>query len=127
MTYTQTGEDAPLGGYFDEFFNVGDHYNILPSLSTISVSKYLNDNFSLAVGGSINKIDKIGDSSADDLSYYAIDGTVKYSFANAINSKKLEPILGVGGGYTWVLDDIGAGTIKWNFRFKFLVHRKYCP
>ena len=26
------GENAPLGEYFDEFFNVTDHYNILPSL-----------------------------------------------------------------------------------------------
>ena len=43
------GENAPLGEYFDEFFNVTDHYNILPSLSTISVSKYLNDGFSFGM------------------------------------------------------------------------------
>ena len=112
------GEDAPQGGYFDEFFNAGDHYNILPSLSTVRVSKYLNDNFSLAAGGSINKIDKIGDASADDLSYYAIDGTVLYSLANLINSKIIEPTLGVGGGYTWV-DDIGAGTLNGSFGLNF--------
>ena len=112
------GEDAPQGGYFDEYFNAADHYNILPALSTISVSKYLNDNFSLAIGGSINKIDKIGDASADDLSYYAVDGTVKYSFADALNSKKLEPVLGVGGGYTWV-DDIGAGTLNGSLGLNF--------
>jgi len=112
------GEDAPQGEYFDKYFDIDGHYNILPSLSTISVSKYLDDNFSLAVGGSINKIDKFGDADADDLSYYAVDGTVKYSFANAINSKKIEPILGVGGGYTWV-DDIGAGTLNGTLGLNF--------
>ena len=52
-----TGENAPLGDYFDEFFNVNDHYNIVASLSTVTVSKYLNDGFSLGVTGSVNKID----------------------------------------------------------------------
>lgn len=111
VDFYPTGEDAPLGGYFDEYFNVGDHWNILPSLSTITVSKYLNDNFSLAVGGSVNKISHFGDSDTDDLSYYGLDGTVKYSLADLLNSKKLEPVLGVGGGYTWV-DEIGAGTLN---------------
>jgi|UniRef100_UPI004049E28F outer membrane protein OmpA-like peptidoglycan-associated protein len=105
------GEAAPLGEYFDEFFNLTDHYNILPSLSSISVSKYLGQGFSFMAAGTINQIDKVGDSSADDLSYYGLDGTIKYSFANLINSKVVEPYLGVGGGYTWV-DDIGAGTLN---------------
>src|SRR5690606_13298311 len=61
--------------------------------------------------GTINQIEKIGDSSVDDLSYYGIDGTIKYSFGNLLNSKVVEPYLGVGGGYTWV-DDIGAGTLN---------------
>ena len=51
------GEDAPQGDYFDEFFNVTDHWNILPPLSTFTVSKYLGDNFSFGVTGSINKIE----------------------------------------------------------------------
>jgi hypothetical protein len=51
------GEDAPLGDYFDEFFNATDHYNILPSLSTISVSRYVGDGFVLSAAGSINEID----------------------------------------------------------------------
>ncbi len=33
------GEDAPLGDYFDEFFNAEDHWNMLPSLSSLSVSR----------------------------------------------------------------------------------------
>ncbi|WP_299223316.1 OmpA family protein [uncultured Psychroserpens sp.] len=105
------GEDAPLGDYLDEFFNANDHWNVLPSLSTVSVSRYLSEGFTITAAGSLNQIDKIGDSSADDLTYYALDGTVSYSFAKIINSTKIDPYLGVGGGYTWV-DDIGAGTLN---------------
>lgn len=101
---------------FDEYFNAEDHWNILPSLSTITVSKYLGSGFSLGVGGSINKITKWGDISkgpdvtnnVSDLSYYAFDGTVKYNF---LEGTVIDPYLGVGGGYTWI-DDIGAGTVN---------------
>ena len=44
----------------------------------------------------------------DDLSYYGVDGTIKYNF---LDGTTLEPFLGVGGGYTWV-DEIGAGTVN---------------
>ncbi len=118
VDFYPVGEDAPLGANFDEFFNASDHWNILPSLSTISVSKYLDDNFSLGLAGSINKIENFGDASADDLSYYALDGLVKYSFAEILNTTKLEPSLGVGGGYTWV-DEIGAGTLNGAFGLSY--------
>ncbi|WP_034042575.1 OmpA family protein [Wocania ichthyoenteri] len=111
VDFYPTGENAPLGDTFDEYFNVGDHWNILPSLSTISVSKYLGDGFSFGVAGSLNKIDKWGDASVDDLSYYGVDGTIKYSLGNLLNSNTFEPYLGAGGGYTWV-DEVGAGTVN---------------
>ena len=106
---------------FDEFANVEDHWNILPSLSTISVSKYLKDGFSFGIAGSLNKIDKWGDISTnpdvtnkvDDLSYYALDGTIKYNF---LEGKTFNPFVGIGGGYTWV-DEIGAGTLNGSLGF----------
>ncbi|MCF8273020.1 MAG: OmpA family protein [Flavobacteriaceae bacterium] len=107
------GENAPQGDIFAEYFNVNDHWNILPSLSSISVSKYLSDGFSFGVAGSLNKIDKFGDASVSDLSYYAVDGTIKYNF---LNGTTFDPYLGVGGGYTWV-DEIGAGTINGTLGF----------
>ncbi|WP_047548877.1 OmpA family protein [Psychroserpens sp. Hel_I_66] len=114
------GETAPRGEYFDEFFNAEDHWNMLPSLSSLSVSRYLSDGFTFTAAGTINEIDKIGDSSADDLSYYALDGTVSYSFRDLINGPGgwADPYLGVGGGYTWV-DDIGAGTLNGTFGINF--------
>lgn len=123
------GEDAPQGEYFDEFFNVKDHWNILPSLSTVSVSRYLSDGFTFTGKGSINRIDKFGSNfdpltgeettnNVDDLTYYGLDGRVSYSFMDVINSKTFDPYLGVGGGYTWI-DDIGAGTLNGTLGFKF--------
>ena len=113
VDFYPTGENAPLGGYFDEFFNYGDHYNIIPSLSTVTVSRYLSDGFSLGVTGSLNKIENYGDMPVDDLTYYGIDGTIKYNF---LKSKTFDPYLGVGGGYTWV-DEIGAGTLNGTLGF----------
>ncbi|MFH4966652.1 OmpA family protein [Gaetbulibacter sp. M240] len=113
------GDGAPFSEtIFNEYFNVGDHWNILPSISTISVSKYIGDGFSFGVGGSINKIDKWGDASVDDLSYYGLDGTIKYSLNSLLNSSVIEPYLGLGGGYTWI-DEIGAGTLNGTLGFNF--------
>ncbi len=60
VDFYPVGEDAPQGEYFDEYFNVTDHWNILPSLSTVSVSRYLSDGFTFTATGSINRIDKFG-------------------------------------------------------------------
>ena len=104
-----TGDDGapfPTGNLFSEYFNVNDHWNILPSISYISASRYIGDGFVLGVRGSINRLDKLGDVSADNLSYYSADGIVKY---NILKETKIEPYLEIGGGYTWV-DEIGFGT-----------------
>lgn len=93
---------------FDEYFNANDHWNIIPSISYISVSRYVGDGFSIGARGSLNRIDKLGDVSVDDLSHYAIDGTIKY---NLLRNTKLDPFVEIGGGYTWV-DEIGAGTVN---------------
>ncbi|RED46251.1 outer membrane protein OmpA-like peptidoglycan-associated protein [Winogradskyella eximia] len=118
VDFYPVGEDAPQGEYFDQYFNTKDHWNILPSLSTVSVSRYLTDGFTFTAKGSINRIDKFGDSSVDDLNYYGLDGKVSYSLMEVIKSKTIDPYLGVGGGYTWV-DEIGAGTLNGSFGFNF--------
>ncbi|TBM99405.1 OmpA family protein [Hyunsoonleella flava] len=120
------GDGGPFSEtIFDEFANVEDHYNILPSLSTISVSKYIGDGFSFGVAGSLNKIDKWGDvpgsfpeetRNVDDLSYYAIDGTIKYGIGEVLDWKTFDPFIGIGGGYTWI-DEIGAGTLNGTLGF----------
>lgn len=103
------GETEIKGDLFDEYFNQNDHWSILPSVSKVSVARYIGDGFTFAAVGTINKIDKIGDATADDLIYYGADGEIKYSLRKAFGGGWLDPSLGAGGGYTWV-DDIGFGT-----------------
>src|SRR5690606_8492785 len=104
-----------MGPYFDEYFNVTDHWNIIPSISYVAVSKHVGGGFSVGARGSLNKIDKMGDFSADDLSHYAIDGTIKY---NLLEGRTIEPFIEVGGGYSWV-DDIGAGNVNGGIGLNF--------
>ena len=134
-TRTSTsGGNGWLDQHFSQPFAVKDNWNILPSVSYISVSKYLGDNFSFGVQGSVNKINKYVKfdptatghdsrgmvvSNPGDLMYYGIDATVKYSFMSLINSKVIDPSLHVGGGYTFFGDSSygtvnpGAGLTLW--------------
>ncbi|MCB0485717.1 MAG: OmpA family protein, partial [Flavobacteriaceae bacterium] len=101
---------AGMGNWFDEYVNFDDHYNIIPSISRIRVGRYLGDGFSLGLAGSLNKIEKIGDVSASDLSYIGADLDIRYDLNNLFGASKwFDPYLAIGGGYTWI-DDLGAGT-----------------
>ena len=103
------------GGLFDEYFNANDHWNILPSISYMEISRYIGDGFSFGVRGSLNRISKLGDLEVDDVSHYAVDGTIKYAFRR---HKKFDPFVEIGGGYTWV-DEIGAGTVNGGLGFNY--------
>lgn len=104
-----TGEDAPAGGWFSQYFNVSDHWNILPAMSRISVGRYIGGGFVLEGAGSVNRIDKWGDMGANDLTYYGLDGNLKYSLRAMLNSGWLDPHIGVGGGYTWLGGTLTSG------------------
>ncbi|WP_367756563.1 OmpA family protein [Flavobacterium sp. WC2430] len=128
------GGNGWLDQHFSQPFAVKDNWNVLPSVSYIGISKYLGDNFSFGVQGSVNKIEKYVKfdptatghdsrgmvvSNPGDLMYYGIDATVKYSFMSLINSKVIDPSLHVGGGYTFFGDSSygtvnpGAGLTLW--------------
>ena len=117
--------DSPLKQQFGHYFNARQNWNVLPSVSFVSVSHFVGDNFSFGVTGSVNKIDKFVNNRFHDdlaneeyiitnpgnLSYYAADAVLKYSFMNLLKSKRFEPSAHVGGGYTW-LGKASAGTIN---------------
>ena len=109
---------AARGDMFDEYFNANDHWNILPSVSKVAISRYMGSGFVFTAAGTINRIDKLGDLPANDLSYYSADGEIKYSFRNALGGSWFDPSIGIGGGYTWV-DDIGFGTANGILGVKF--------
>jgi len=115
-----------LDRHFSQAFNVSENWNILPSVSYLSIARSVGNNFSVGLQGSINKIDKMvyfdptaaGHNGAGyvvvnpgDLMYYGIDANVKYSFMNLIKSKVIDPSLTLGGGYTF-LGDSSFGTVN---------------
>ncbi|WP_291137722.1 OmpA family protein [Flavobacterium sp. UBA7663] len=113
------GNDSPK---FIQLLNAKENWNILPSVSYLNVSRYVGDGFSFGLTGSVNRIDKMvyrvtGTESTDvvvnpgDLSYYAIDATIKYSFMEMLKSKWLDPSLNIGGGYNF-FGDASAGTVN---------------
>ena len=131
---TAGGGTSKLNSFFSQPFGVSDNWNILPSVSYLSVARSVGDNFSVGIQGSINKIDKlvkfaptaVGHSSTGyivtnpgDLMYYGIDANVKYSFMSLIKSKVIDPSLRIGGGYTFWGDQSfgtlnpGAGVTFW--------------
>ncbi|MBP2283870.1 outer membrane protein OmpA-like peptidoglycan-associated protein [Flavobacterium sp. CG_23.5] len=115
-----------LDQHFSQPFAVKDNWNILPSVSYLSVSRYVGQGFSFGLSGSVNKITKyvkfaptaVGHdargmvvSNPGDLMYYGIDGTIRYSFMDLIKSKVIDPSLSVGGGYNF-FGDSSYGTIN---------------
>jgi outer membrane protein OmpA-like peptidoglycan-associated protein len=105
VDFYPTGKVSSFGS---QYFNANDHWNILPSISYVGITRYVGDGISVGVRGSLNRIKKIGDLQVDDLSYYGLDGTIKYNF---IKNTTIDPFVEIGGGYSWVAD-IGAGTIN---------------
>ena len=114
------------GNIFSQPFSVSENWNVLPSVSYLSVSNYVGDNFSFGVSGSINKISKFVESvyptlvtNPGDLMYYGIDANVKYSFMSLVKSKVIDPSIHLGGGYTFYGDNSygtlnpGAGLTFW--------------
>ena len=83
---------------FSKLYSVSE-WSVLSAPSMISVGKYLDDSFSFGISGTFNKIDKWNTygrpseaaTSVEELIYYGLDGMVKYSFSELLNSKKIEP------------------------------------
>ncbi len=106
------GAGETRGNLFEEFYNVEDHWSILPSVSYLSVSRYVGDGFVVGVSGAINRIDKLGDSRPrNDLQYYTVDGGLSYSLRDLINGEGgwFDPSLEVGAGYTWLESQTTGG------------------
>lgn len=105
------------GSWFNEFFNSKDHYNIVPTISRITVGRYLEDGFSFEAAGSLNRLSKAGDNAVSDLSYMALDGAVKYDLNHLFGETAwFDPYGLIGGGYTW-MDDFGTGTLNGGLGF----------
>lgn len=129
VDFYPTNSADNLGTWFSEYFN-GDHYNVLPSISTLQVHRYVGSNVTVGVRGSINKIKKYGDYHTNDLNYYGLDAAIRYSFMDMLKSQTFEPYVEAGGGYTWITaeqglpnyggdetSEVGAGTLNGGIGF----------
>ena len=119
---TRVSAASSLEDQFSQFFNAKDNWNILPSVSFVNVSKYVGNNFSFGVTGSVNRLTRYVLPRVDegpytvvnpgDENYYAIDGVINYSLMNLIKSKRIDPSIHIGGGYTWIGEELKAGTLN---------------
>ena len=89
---------------FGEFFDVDENWNVSSGLSMFTLSKYLGDNLSFGLSGSVNSISKFADGYVfiNETTYFAGDLMLKYSLSEALNFQKIEPFVGVGLGNTWM-------------------------
>ncbi|NLP57072.1 OmpA family protein [Lutibacter sp. B1] len=87
--------------WFDQFFNLNDHYNYISAPSKLSIGRYLNESFSVELAGSINKIKKLGSIKLDkSISYYAIDANINYNINKIIGKTSwFDPYAIMGGGF----------------------------
>lgn len=116
-TKTSAYNDGKFTDHFNQPFKVKENWNIIPSVSYLSVTRNVGGNWSFGVVGSVNKISKYLVPAANnatavvnpgDWMYYGIDGKIAYSFKNLLGSKWFDPSLHIGGGYTF-LDKQSAG------------------
>ena len=123
-------EGAEITDRFNQFFNVDKYWNIIPSVSYLSVAKNVGGNFSVGVTGSVNKITKYvnwvgpGNNAAvvtnPDLTYYAADGNIRYSLMSLLGSKVIDPAVQIGGGYTWLgKESVGTANAGGSLTFWF--------
>ena len=118
---TKVSSATNINDQFSEYFNMKNHWNTLSSVSYINVSKYVGDNFTFGVTGSISTIKKFVNTidasgiypvtNPGDLAYYGADATISYSFMNLLGFKKLDPNATIGGGYTF-MGTASAGTLN---------------
>ena len=88
----------------DEFFAIDESWNVSSGLSMFTLSKYLGDNMSLGLSGSVNSISKFtdGDEFINDATNFAGDLMLKYSLSEVLSLGKMEPFVGIGIGKTWM-------------------------
>lgn len=97
-----------------EDFRVGktDNWNIIPSISELSVGRYIKHGLSGTIGGSLNRIDRVGSLNNDvdttvrveEVSYFSLEGMLSYDLRHAFNKQEgwFAPFVGLGGGYNWI-------------------------
>ena len=94
-----------------------ESWNYLPSISRISVAKYLDNGFSLQLAASLNKITSLDLPDDADFLYYSLGANVKYDLNNLVGETSwFDPYVYLGGD--WVsAEDKAEGMLNGGLGF----------
>ena len=96
-------------GYFGSFDYDGNNLHILPFLSRVAATRYLDKGFSLELAGSYNRVDRPW-GSGSETSHAAVDLNVKYDLNNAFGETGwFDPFVYLGVGENWIGAKDGVG------------------
>ena len=103
--YTSPSGSIDLGpSLFNEYFNVTDHWNVQSSFSTVTLTRYAENGYSIGFRASVNKFSKLGDTSITPKTIITGD-LVLTKTLSALTFCSLEPYIEVGAGQSFVGGD----------------------
>ncbi|MBT4868549.1 MAG: OmpA family protein [Polaribacter sp.] len=105
-------QPGSISGQFDDFVGSSSDWNILPSVTRVSLEKYIEKGFSLQLSGSFNKITSLNTVDDSDFLYYSVDAIVKYDLNDLVGETSwFDPFVYIGGGYA-TANDQGEGILN---------------
>lgn len=109
-----------IGNMVKDYLGTSD-WNVLPAVSTVSVSRYMNYGLSVKVAGSLNKIDKAPNGNVDGVSFFALDAAALYDLNHLFGQTGWwDPYVSLGFGGAWIDEDSGFTiTPGWGFNSWF--------
>ncbi len=114
---SETGLNPFMGRY--------STWNMEAAAIRVTAARYLDAGFVFEIVGSRNTIDENYPITGKEFTYLSIDGMFKLNLSNAKKPvNRINPYVGVGGGYTWV-DDIGAGTLNGTAGINFWISERF--
>ena len=103
--FTSPSASIDLGpSLFNEYFNVTDHWNVQSSFSTVTLTRYAENGYSVGFRASVNKFSKLGDTSITPKTIITGD-LVLTKTLSALTFCSLEPYIEVGAGQSFVGGD----------------------
>jgi outer membrane protein OmpA-like peptidoglycan-associated protein len=96
-------------GYFGSYNYNGNHLNIVPFVSKVSLGRYIGSGFSVELASAVNRIDdpRLGEG-GDDVTFVGLDLNFKYNITHNKDGW-LDPFLYAGAGENWVGVNDGIG------------------
>ena len=103
--YSSPSASIDLGpSLFNEYFNVTDHWNVQSSFSTVTLTRYAENGYSIGFRASVNKFSKLGDTSITPKTIITGD-LVLTKTLSALTFCSLEPYIELGAGQSFVGGD----------------------